>query len=160
MARTFPRGILIMLLPLIIGGCGSSDETYQEAPPPPIPPPYVIRDTIRIETPVAFQVQSDTVAPRSGPAAGHDLHTSAVPDIRYSVQIGSFKIAANAADVQARARERYGIPVVNDFNTVTGLYQIRIGFFASRESAMDLRNRLAREFPAEYGDAWVVRLTP
>lgn len=151
----------VALLTALLAGCGTPEyATDQRVPPPTIPPPYVVPDTVRPEPPLSFRIQSDTVATAGTPGAAPQGSTAESPDIRYMVQIGSFRNAANAAAIQARARERYGVPVVNDYNTITGLYQIRIGFFETREAALALRNRLAREFPEEYGDAWVVRLAP
>jgi cell division septation protein DedD len=75
------------------------------------------------------------------------------------VQIGAFKDAQNASRIQALARERYHQPVFNDYNTAISLYQIRLGFFETREAAREFRDRMAREFPEEYKDSWVAQLT-
>lgn len=78
--------------------------------------------------------------------------------IRYMVQIGAFKDPQYAAAVQTAARDRYHLPVLNDFNTSHALYQIRIGFFETREDAYNFRQKMRKDFPGDYKDAWVVQL--
>jgi hypothetical protein len=74
------------------------------------------------------------------------------------VQIGAFKDPQLATGVQTRARERYHLPVLNDYNILVGLYQIRIGFFETRDAANDFKARMMKAFPEDYKDAWVVQL--
>lgn len=151
----------ISALLLLLAGCGSVEETTEEqVPPPAIPPPYIVRDSIRSEPPLSFRIQSDTVAAAGVPGTEAAPRSTDAPDIRFMVQIGSYRNAANAAAIQSRARERYGIPVMNEFDPARGLYQIRMGFFETREAAQLMRDRLVREHPSEYGDAWIVRLRP
>ena len=78
--------------------------------------------------------------------------------IRFMIQIGAFKDARNASRIQGVARERYHLPVLNDYHTRLGLYQIRIGFFETREQAMVFRQQMKTGFPTDYKDAWVVQL--
>ena len=78
--------------------------------------------------------------------------------IKFMVQIGAFKDPQYASAVQTAARERYHMPVLNDYNTSYALYQIRIGFFETKEAAYAFRLRMRREYPADYRDAWVVQL--
>jgi len=78
--------------------------------------------------------------------------------IRYMVQIGAFKDPHRASEVQAEARKRYKMPVLNDYHAALGLYQIRLGFFVSRVSAHEFRQRMIKDYPAEYRDSWVVQL--
>jgi cell division septation protein DedD len=74
------------------------------------------------------------------------------------VQIGAFKVARNASRVQTTARSRYHLPVLNDYNTAHALYQIRIGFFETKDDAYKFRQQMQLEHPADYKDAWVVQL--
>ena len=74
------------------------------------------------------------------------------------VQIGSFKEAKYASTVQAVARERYKLPVVNDYNTARRRYQIRVGFFETKQTANEFLLKLRTDYPQEYKDAWVVQL--
>jgi len=52
----------------------------------------------------------------------------------------------------------YRMPVLNDYLAGAGLYQIRIGFFESRENARTFQQQMKREYPSEYGDSWIVQL--
>ena len=74
------------------------------------------------------------------------------------VQIGAFKDPKNASRMQVTARQRYHLPVLNDYNTKYALYQIRIGFFESREAAQTFRQQMSQEHPHDYKDSWVVQL--
>jgi cell division protein FtsN len=105
-----------------------------------------------------FESKTDTVdvtqtgRAESVAAAAHEAQ------IRFMVQIGAFKDPHNAVHVQTLARTRYRMPVLNDFDLKLGVYQIRIGFFETREAAMEFRARLQKEFLEDYRDAWVVQL--
>jgi cell division septation protein DedD len=136
-----------------ICGCGSTEEEVYDSPPPPAaPPPQQTQQKLGFETRVDT-VKTVSQADRPG--------TAEVPheqQIRYMVQIGAFKDARNASRIQRIARERYHLPVVNDYHPRLGLYQIRIGFFETRERAMVFRHQMQSGFPSEYKDAWVVQL--
>ncbi len=74
------------------------------------------------------------------------------------VQVGAYKDPQNANTVQVAARERYHLPVLNDYHTVLGLYQIRIGFFETREAAQDFLGKMQHDYPSDYKDSWIVQL--
>ena len=134
-------------------GCGSSSETQTDSTAKP--PPSVVRQT---PPPVELTTTTDTlhtVPPREG--ARPDSSASQLR-ARYTVQIGAFKNAGNANDVQQKARQRYQLPVFSDFDTARGFYRICIGVFDSRKSAETFGENLRKEFPGEYSDCWVVQL--
>lgn len=79
--------------------------------------------------------------------------------IRYMVQIGAFREAQHATAVQTLARERFELPVVNDYNAQRKLYQVRVGFFETEAEALDFRARLIKEYRNDYWDAWAVQIT-
>ncbi len=133
-------------------GCSSEKETL-------LPPPVEPKIEKPAETPVNFSTNTDTV---SSSQAIQRIDTVVVlrdPQVRFMVQIGAYKEAENASRIQAIARDRYKMPVLNDYNPTLMLYQIRLGFFETRESATAFRDRMKREFPEDYGDAWVAQLT-
>ena len=108
---------------------------------------------------MTFETRTDTVATtvrHKKPEPGATTDRS-VP-IRFMVQIGAFKDPEAASKVQVLARERYRLPVLNDYHTTYALYQIRIGFFETRKAADLFRRRMQQEFPGDYKDAWVVQL--
>jgi cell division septation protein DedD len=144
-------------LVLALPGCGSSGESVdnqREAPPQEqLSPPK--------EEPakkLGFETRIDTVTAvhgneHKGPQVqGHDIQ------IRFTVQIGAFKDPHNASTVQSKARKRFRLPVLNDYLSGAGLYQIRIGFFESRAGAHAFRQQMIQEYPDDYKDAWVVQL--
>lgn len=134
-------------------GCGTTDQA--QLPPPP-PPASVAKEEVPPH--VEFRTRTDTVAvvhsttpDSTAPSGGHQ-------SVRYMVQIGAFKDPQLATAVQAVARQRYQLPVLNDYNPLVGLYQIRIGSFSSREAAIDFKNQMQQEFPTDYKDSWIVQL--
>jgi cell division septation protein DedD len=131
-------------------GCGSGEEMTQEE--------TVAPDTVRVPEPVRFETQIDTIhTQRNSRPAIPPPHS--VPEaIRFMVQIGAFKNPRNANALQQQARARFHQPVLNDYHTTYSLYQIRIGFFATREEAEQFRQQLQEQFPGDYKDAWVVQL--
>lgn len=135
-----------------LSGCGSAEEA--SVGQPPAPPQQRTAPPRRLE----FETRTDTVTA----VHGADRQPAGAPgrevQIRYMVQIGAFKDPHRASEVQAEARRRYKMPVLNDYHAALGLYQIRLGFFVSRESAHEFRQRMMKEYPAEYRDSWVVQL--
>lgn len=141
-----------LILSLVVASCATTVEVREEPPPPPPveePAPE----------PTTFRTQTDTLHSAAVVDAAHPVDRRN-PEIRFMVQVGAFRDAANASRVQEATRERFRMPVVNDYNLLKGVYQIRIGFFETREAAAAFRDRIVREYPREYGDSWVVPLTP
>lgn len=132
---------------LLLFSCGSTEEQTKPPGPPPEPGP------------IGFKSTKDTVLTIRPPA---EVVTEETEErvIRYMVQIGAFSNPVNASRVQELARERFGIPVFNDYRTDLKLYQVRIGFFEDRTAAVAFRGELIREFPGDYYDAWIVELLP
>ena len=132
-----------------MNGCTGVGESTQEETP---------ADTLRAEPQAGFETRTDTVLTKQ---INRDDGTGAgIPAsrIKYTIQIGAFKDPVKASKIQQTAKERYKLPVVNNFYKSSEMYQIRIGRFASREAAQAFRERMRKEFPADYKDAWVVQL--
>ena len=146
-ASLIVRAVLLMAV-IGIAGCSSTGEQTSGTPPPQEP----------VRPPLEFESHMDTVL--TSRPAGHEQGDRGNGDraIRYMVQIGAFADPVNASRVQELARERFRIPVFNDYHTGLRLYQVRIGFFEDRTAAVDFRSRLIAEYPDDYRDAWVVQL--
>ena len=150
--KATPLVMMASALVLCLPGCGSSREPAAGGNPgPPIP---------RSESPdrVQFHTQADTVTALHGSELGMVGTPGRTPQIRFMVQIGAFRDPHHASAVQAGARKRYHMPVMNDYLAGSGLYQIRIGFFESRENAHSFQQQMRRDYPSEYGDSWIVQL--
>jgi len=136
-----------------VAGCGTSSESdrrWLQLPP----------DSAEQGHASVFETRMDTVAvqqQKERPAQGALQQSTGA---RFAVQIGSFRIRRNASEAQALARQRFQLPVVSDYNSARRSYQIRVGFFSTREEAMAFRTRIVNEYPREYGDAWIVRIAP
>lgn len=133
-------------------GCGPSSEAEKEWSPG--------TDSLQAtpRTP-AFETRTDTVTTQMPHNRFADT-SGAQPGagIRYMVQIGAFKEASHATAVQTLARQRYDLPVVNDYNAQRKLYQVRIGFFETEADAQAFKARLIREYRSDYWDAWAVQI--
>jgi cell division protein FtsN len=136
---------------LALCGCGSSEEIQEPAPP-------TTPTTQQNQQRLGFETSIDTVKTVSGGDRAGAVEKPRERQIRFMIQIGAFKDARNASRVQGIARERYHMPVLNDYHTRLGLYQIRIGFFETREQAMSFRQKMQSGYPSDYKDAWVVQL--
>lgn len=154
--------IAFLACSLFFGGCAATDGTRNDpsaseattaAQPPPQAPVQ--------QQPEEFVARVDTVeaagSAASGGAAVADS-TIATGEVFFSVQIGAFKEPANASTVQALARERYTLPVLNEFQERPGLYRIRIGNFTTREEATAHLARMRTAFPADYRDSFILQL--
>ncbi len=133
-------------------GCGSSEEVRE---PPPAPSTPAVQPT---QQKLGFETRVDTVKTVTEGEHAGTADTPRERQIRFMIQIGAFKDARNASRIQGIARERYHLPVLNDYHTRLGLYQIRIGFFETREQALVFRQQMQSGFPTDYKDAWVVQL--
>ncbi len=144
------RPILIVSIALL-GGCGSTEQTAEISEPLPPAPPSAFQPP-----PVAFESSVDTIdASKREEGALVDTVT-ADTGIRFAVQIGAFKDPKNASALQALARERHTVPVLNEFDPAFSLYQIRVGAFLTRAEARDFLLTMQSRFPGEYRDSWVV----
>lgn len=141
---------------LFIGGCAASDSTRQE-PAAPVTTPAVSAAPAPVQQPEEFVARIDTVEAAEAREPMIADSTLAEGEIRFSIQIGAFREPANASIAQAHAREHYGLPVRNEFDERSGLYQIRIGSFSTREEAQAQIARMKTEFPAEYKDSFIVQ---
>jgi cell division septation protein DedD len=133
----------------LIAGCGTTEElppaapsTQQQAEPPKM----------------RFETETDTVDTFRAVESPTPVHTEREDLIRFMVQIGAFKDPEHASIVQVRARERYRMPVLNDYHTKLGLYQIRIGFFESRDTAIAFLKKMQIDYFEDYKDSWIVQL--
>lgn len=147
---------VILCIAALLTSCGSIEEMQQEEVlPPVVQPEPVIKSP---EPPPSFETNTDTVVMTNTQPAVPQADSLRQPEIRFMVQIGAFKDPTNASVIQGLARERYRMPVFSDYNSTIAMYQIRIGFFESRETAQAFRQKMSDDFPNDYRDAWVVQL--
>jgi cell division septation protein DedD len=153
-----PRVFRLMLfsVPLImIFGCGSTEQTEESVPP--AFPPDTVTTTAQPEE-MRLEAKTDTLVTHG--VVQHEGTDSVVADstARFAVQVGAFKEPHNAATMQALVREQYAQPVLNEFNSRNGMYQIRVGKFVTHQDAVTFLRRLLEEHPATYKGSWVVQL--
>jgi cell division septation protein DedD len=147
---------VVIAAALLLSGCGQEEEITRTtadttavaprrlAPQPPKAPEIESRtDTV------------NSVHREEGESGAGD---STGAQIRFMVQVGAFKDPQLASAIQTETRNRYHLPVLNDYFAALGLYQIRVGFFTTREEAHLFRQKMIDEFPADYKDSWVVQL--
>lgn len=141
---------------LLVAACGGTVKIEED---PYYRPPDT---TARAQTQATqFEASTDTVASLPGRAPADSLRAGdAGVTAHYTIQIGAYKDPRNASATQARARERYNVPVLNEFDPKRGLYQIRLGLFEAREAAEAFLAAMKTEHPGEYRDAWIAVLKP
>ncbi len=143
------------LLPILFAGvigtlcsCGSAEEGATGQVTTPVTPPKRS----------AFETTTDTVHTENAGVESKVSGAGNAPTVQFMVQIGAFRNPKNAHAVQDLVRERYHVPVINDYNARYRFYEIRIGFFATRGAAVEFLRKLQHEYPADYKDSWVVEL--
>ena len=139
----------------VLGGCAGSTPAAQDdgRVPPPTPRPLPASPA-----PAEFETRTDTLQVSREVSTLPPDTTEGRADTWFAVQIGAFKDPHRATVAQALARDRYHLPVINEFTPPAGLYQIRLGAFPSRDSAREFLTKMQRDFPAEYRDSWLVQL--
>ena len=147
--------ILLGAFVMFVSGCGSSEQSRED-----IPPAFPPDSSVGESQPPVIQLEAKTDTLLSMGVTGHRTTDSSVADssVRFAVQVGAFKEPKNAATMQAMIRAQYREPVMNEFNSKTGLYQIRVGQFASQQAAAAFLRRLLSEHPSSYKGSWVVQL--
>jgi cell division protein FtsN len=146
---------LALLGSYLCSGCGPSQEAQEEKTLPPAEP--VKQDVKKPD--MEFEMRTDTVdAVRKKAEPGAVQADSTNWIIQYTVQVGAFKDPQNASLAQAKAKTRLQLPVTNEYDQKTGLYQIRVGSFARREEAAAFRQKLQRDYPGEYNDSWIAEV--
>jgi cell division protein FtsN len=150
--KVSPLVMMASALAVLLPGCGSSGEQADSGKPAAPSPGGENRDRVQ------FHTQADTVLALHAAEHGMVGAPGRTAQVRFMVQIGAFKDPQHASAVQAGARKRYHMPVMNDYLAGPGLYQIRIGFFESRELARAFQMQMKRDYPSDYGDSWIVQL--
>lgn len=127
-------------------GCGSSKDAFDS------------NSTDQERQRIGFETRVDTVKTESDGnlPKGNDMPRER--QTQFMVQIGAYKSASSASRIQEIARDRFHLPITNDFDKPLGLYQIRVGFFETREQAVVFRQKIQSQYPSEYHDAWIVQL--
>ena len=150
--KASPLFMMASALAVFLPGCGSTEEPAARPQPvqpaPETAPPRGVQFNTRADTVTALHAAEHGTVGGGGRTA----------QIRFMVQIGAFKDPHHASAVQAEARKRYHMPVLNDYLAGSGLYQIRIGFFETRETARVFQLQMRRDYPAQYNDSWIVQL--
>lgn len=140
-----------------LAGCGTTvpdmDETASEEYLPTSTPPATTPESVEFIT----RTDTVTILSPNEPSASHSLLITG--EERFAIQIGAFREPLNASRTQNLARERFHLPMLNEFDPRLGLYQIRLGSFTSRAEARAHLLRMQAEYPAAYSDSWIVQLT-
>ncbi len=76
----------------------------------------------------------------------------------YSVQLGAFRILANADKAQKIAKQRYKKPVYQFFDKPIKMYRVVVGNFSKLNEAAKFLKLIQQAHPKEYKDAWVAEM--
>lgn len=139
---------------VLLSGCGATERIDDRPAPLQQPTTRESGSPRRLE----LETNTDTINAVHGKSGPEENSALREPQIQYMVQIGAFKNPHYATAVQTLAREQYHLPVLNDYNIKSGLYQIRIGFFETKVSAHEFRRQMLGAHPEAYKDSWIVQL--
>lgn len=150
--------VLSCFLPfvLFLPGCGSSEEGTQEntaAVGQEVQPPPAQKTP-----PASVETRTDTIATVRQPLPEPEPPQKSVTGMiaRYRVQVGAFRKAANATALENRVKGRYSLPTTSEYSQARGVYRVRIGEFQTFSEASAFRAKIRKEYPSEFGDAWIV----
>ncbi|MDE3057214.1 MAG: SPOR domain-containing protein [Bacteroidota bacterium] len=76
----------------------------------------------------------------------------------YSVQVGAFRIIANAERCQKLVKKRFRKPVHQFYDRGIKMYRITVGNFSTKKTAFVFLRRVKNDFAKDYSDAWVAEL--
>lgn len=151
--------IAIILLVITAIGCSSSEESTSGEQsqkvvysPTPVPKQPVERPPLGEDT-VSVAVQSTPRHSYEPPPIPESTRTERTGT--YSVQIGAYREEFNAEQIASLARDRFKMHVSVSNDRVNALFKVMIGDFTTKEDARAFRDRMSRQFPGEYNDAWV-----
>jgi len=138
---------IVLVIMIAIAGCKS---------------PAVVSDTVdddEVEESI-FSARQDTVRVQT---YREDIETTE-RDIAglveyYTVQIGAYKQPMNAERIYRKAQQRFNLETNTEYDLTEELYKITVGKFANYEQARAFRDRIMRDYPTEYIDAWIVEIT-
>lgn len=77
----------------------------------------------------------------------------------FTVQIGAYSQPLNAERTFRTAQQRFNLETNTEYDSINELYKITVGKFTNYEQARAFRDRIMRDYPTEYYDAWVVEIT-
>ena len=105
-------------------------------------------DTIEAEI-VTHNQDSDRLKPPSKHSAKKKY---------YSVQLGAFRVLANADKEKKIAQQRYKKPVYQFFDKPIKMYRVTVGNFPKLNDGLKFLKQIQEAHPKEYKDAWVAEM--
>jgi SPOR domain len=76
----------------------------------------------------------------------------------YSVQLGAFRVLANADKEKKIAQQRYKKPVYQFFDKPIKMYRVTVGNFSKLNEGLKFLKLIQEAHPKEYKDAWVAEM--
>jgi cell division septation protein DedD len=166
-SRTFAAAVLLTLFAMLFGGCGSSEDTSdnaeRKAPPPAAASPApqaVAKDTAKQQAPPPAVTSPAPQQPAQPPAqttpATPPPSSGLTPTGAFSVQVGAFSMPDKADQIAQIARTRFpdkGVYEWKDPNT--SLIKVLIGDFNVKDDARGFRDQIIQQYGDDYKGAWV-----
>jgi hypothetical protein len=139
--------VLLAVTALALTGCKSPAVLTDDADDDAMEDSYFSarQDTVRVQSYV-----DDT---------GTAERTPAEPGRYFTVQLGAYKQPANAEQAYRNAMRRFSLETNTEYDPADELYKITVGIFADYDTARTFCDRIIRDYPSDYADAWVVEIT-
>ncbi len=163
--------IFALGLSYMLQGCTASSELEEEtadqempAAEAPAPTPAPVKQAQPAQThKQGFTTKEDTIEVESAqrnhrpgyPPAVTARRTAGAPT--YRVQVGAFKVEANAQRAAGRLAKRYRKPSACYFDEAVKLFKVTVGTFSTEKDALTFARAMKKKYPKEYKGVWVVR---
>ncbi|MGA9119247.1 MAG: SPOR domain-containing protein [Bacteroidota bacterium] len=144
----------VLLGAAICPGCGSTDDVSQQTDQEKQPQPQAAA----AQPPVSIETRTDTIASihQQVPEPETAPRLPALSNGLYRVQVGAFRKAANATTWENFSKKRLGQPAVSEYSERLGVYRVRVGAFETMREVLTFWRKIRKEYPKEFGDAWVI----
>lgn len=163
----------------VLAGCSSSETTSQQstADEAKLPADSVVAIPLKVipqketrsprRTPSGkqqgFVTQEDTIEAQVVTRGQGADHSKAPPRQSkkkkyYSVQIGAFRILANAGRAQKLCKQRFKKPIYHFYDKAIKMYRVTAGHFTKIKDAFGFLKTVQEQHPKDYKDAWVAEM--
>jgi cell division septation protein DedD len=150
----------LLVAAMVLAGCAASHDQAEKAADTAVVPapvkPAASSIPAKIDT-VNVAVQKAQKPPYESADPAKAVPTpSAI--IKFTVQIGAYKLQENADVVASTAKSRFAKNVYTIHDAATNLYKVMVGDFTGKDEARIFRDRMVQQYPGDYKDAWVSEL--
>jgi cell division septation protein DedD len=163
-------GLIFCFVPgVFLIGCSSSEPPQKSATEQqPVPQLRTSEQPVTakpkpLKSPQGFIAREDTIEAQlvkksKQQGQPHNQFKAIEKKKYYSVQVGAFRIMANAERCQRLVKKRFHKPVYQFYDRPIKMYRVAVGNFSMKKTAFIFLHQVKKDFPKDYSDAWVAEL--